>query len=67
MPKMCFFFLKKWMKEISANVLKFMLTSAKLQDGSTYKCEKTSKTEARAFRKLFMVFWPSGRVIDSFI
>ena len=31
----CDFFLKKWMKEICAYVLEFMLTSAKMQDNST--------------------------------
>ena len=31
----CDFFLKKWMKEISAYVLEFMLTSAKMEDDST--------------------------------
>ena len=30
----CDFSLKKWMKEISAYVLEFMLTSAKMQDDS---------------------------------
>ena len=29
------FFLKKWMKEIVANVLEFMLTSAQMQDDGT--------------------------------
>ena len=43
----CDFFLKRRMKEISAYVLEFMLTSVKMHD-STY-CEKPSKTEARAF------------------
>ena len=31
----CDFYLKKWMEEISAYVLEFMLTSAKMQDDST--------------------------------
>ena len=31
----CDFFLKKWMKEISAYVLELMVTSAKMQDDST--------------------------------
>ena len=48
MPKMLFF-VKKWMKDISAYVLEFMLTSAKMQDGNTLIVKKTSKTEARAF------------------
>ena len=33
------FFLKKWMKEISAYVLEFMLTSAKMQDDITLMCK----------------------------
>ena len=32
---MYFFPERKWMKEISSNVLEFMLTSAKMQDDST--------------------------------
>ena len=31
-----YFIPKKWMKEISAYVLEFMLTSAKMQDDSTF-------------------------------
>ena len=38
-PELCqkgdFFFLKQWMKEISAYVLEFTLTSAKMQDDIT--------------------------------
>ena len=34
MPKMCFFFLKKRMKEFFAYVLEFMLTLAKMQNNS---------------------------------
>ena len=51
----CYFFLKKWMKEISAYVLEFMPTSAQMQDDSALMW-KTSTTEARAFWKLFKLF-----------
>ena len=34
---------------MSANVLEFMLTLAKMQDDSTLMLKKTSKTEAREF------------------
>ena len=71
-------FLEKWVKEISANVLEFMLTFAKMQDDSTLMWKKLRKLRLKHFESyasfwhcthsfVYRVFWSSGRVVHCFI